>query len=288
MISMTGHGRGEARTKAWTAVAECFSVNRKTAEVVFHAERGAAWLEPIVRERVMAVIARGRVQINLTLARGDGTSGQILDSVRAAAYLSEARALQKALGVPGEITIADVLAAPGVVGSREPSWDGAKETVLSAIDAALKGLMATRQREGDALQRVLTKCVQRLSGIAKKIAPFARKASANQREAILRRIAQSGITIPADDPRLLTEVALLAERGDVTEELDRAASHLDQFREKLSSDGPVGRTLEFLAQELGREFNTLGSKSSDTSISRLVIEAKAELDRLREQLANIE
>ena len=267
---------------------ECFSVNRKTAEVVFHAERGAAWLEPIVREHVLPVIARGRVQVNLSLSRGNGGSGHIIDAARAAAYLREARALQKSLGISGEITISDVLSAPGVIGSSEPSGEGAKEAVLAALDAALKGLMSTRQREGDALRRVLAKCVKRLADIAKKITPFARKASANQREAILRRIAQSGLSIAADNPRLLTEVALLAERGDVTEELDRAASHIDQFREKLSADGPVGRTLEFLAQELGREFNTLGSKSSDTSISRLVIEAKAELDRLREQLANIE
>ena len=263
-------------------------MNRKAAEVVFHCERGAVWLDPSVRERVLAVIARGRVQVNLTLARGESPSGHILDGVRAAAYLREARALQKSLGVPGEITIADVLAAPGVVGSTEPTGESAKEAVLAALDAALKGLVETRQREGVALRKVLAKCVQRLSAIAKKIAPFARKASGNQRESLLRRIAQSGIALSMDDPRLLTEVALFAERGDITEELDRAACHLDQFREKLSADGPVGRTLEFLVQELGREFNTLGSKSSDTSISRLVIEAKAELDRLREQLANIE
>jgi len=285
---MTGHGRGEARTKAWTAVVECFSVNRKTAEVVFHSERGAAWLDPVVRAHVMSVIARGRVQVNLTLARTDGSSGHLLDGVRAAAYLREARALQKTLGVPGEIGIADVLSAPGVAGSAEPSGDGAKEAVLAALDAALRGLVATRRREGESLRRILAKGAQRLAGIVKKITPFARRASASQRKSLLRRIARSGLARSPDDPRLLTEVALLAERGDITEELDRAASHLDQFQKKLSADGPVGRTLEFLAQELGREFNTLGSKASDLAISRLVIEAKTGLDRLREQLANIE
>jgi uncharacterized protein (TIGR00255 family) len=94
--------------------------------------------------------------------------------------------------------------------------------------------------------------------------------------------------VSADDPRIATEVAIFAERCDTTEELERAASHIAQFREKLAADGPVGRTLEFLAQELGREFNTVGSKSQDAAISRLVIEAKSELDRIREQLANIE
>jgi uncharacterized protein (TIGR00255 family) len=96
------------------------------------------------------------------------------------------------------------------------------------------------------------------------------------------------VPIAADDPRLLTEVVLQAERGDITEELDRAASHIDQFREKLTGKGPVGRTLEFLTQELGREFNTIGAKSSDVQLARHIIEAKAELERIREQLANIE
>lgn len=288
MTSMTGHGRGESRTASWAAVVECFSVNRKTAEVVFHAERGAAWLDPIVRERVLSGISRGRVQVNLTLVRGDGGSSHLLDATRAAAFVREARALQMDLGVPGEITIADVLSAPGVARSSEPSGEGAREVVLAALDEALAGLVATRRREGVALQRILATSARRLAAIAKKIAPYARRVTANQRQTLLRRISQSGIEISADDPRLLTEVALFAERGDITEELDRAASHLAQFHEKLSADGPVGRTLEFLTQELGREFNTLGSKSSDTAISRLVIEAKGELDRIREQLANIE
>lgn len=288
MTSMTGHGRGEARGKGWTAVVECFSVNRKSAEVILHGERSAAWLEPAVRERVLACIVRGRVQVNLLLAHAEGGAAGIIDTRRAAAFAAEARQLAKSLKIPGEITIADVLAAPGVIRSVEPSGEGVKETVLAALDRALAGLVATRQREGTALRRVLEKSLARLSATARKISPLARRAALQQREGLLRRIARSGVAIPADDPRLLTEVALLAERGDITEELHRAESHIEQFREKLAAGGPVGRTLEFLTQELGREFHTLGSKSSDTALARIVIEAKTELDRLREQLANIE
>ena len=285
---MTGHGRGEARTKTWTAVVECFSVNRKTAEIVFHSERGASWLEPVVRERALSRVARGRVQVNLTLTHANGASGGILDSARAAVFLAEARALQKKLHVAGEITISDVLHAPGVVRSAEPSGEGVKETVVAALDHALDGLVATRSREGKALRLVLERAIKQLGAIAKRISPLAKRVTLQQRESLLRRVARAGIGIAGDDPRLLTEVVLLAERGDITEELDRAASHIDQFREKLASDGPVGRTLEFLAQELGREFNTIGSKSSDAELARLIISAKAELDRIREQLANIE
>jgi len=288
MISMTGHGRGEARAKAWSAVVECFSVNRKSAEVVFHAERSAAWLEPAVRERVLGSVARGRVQVNLLLTHAAGAQAGILDKKRAEVFVREARGLAKALKIPGEITISDVLAAPGVMRSAEPSGEGVKEVVLLALDHALAGLVATRSREGQALRKVLEKSLAKLAGLARKISPLARRAPIQNRESLLRRVKRSGVAIPSDDPRLLTEVALLAERGDITEELHRAESHLGQFREKLASGGPVGRTLEFLAQELGREFNTIGSKSSDTALARLVIEAKAELDRLREQLANLE
>ncbi len=288
MTSMTGHGRGESRTKGWTAVVECFSVNRKTAEVVFHSDRGASWLDPAVRERTLACVARGRVQVNLTLSHPEGASGGILDSARAAVFAAEARALQKKLSLHGELTLSDVLRAPGVVRSAEPSGEGVKEVVLAALDQALAGLVSTRRREGRALQMVLDKAIKRLGGIARKISPLASRVTVQQRESLLRRVARSGVGIPADDPRLLTEVVLLAERGDITEELHRAAIHIGQFREKLASEGPVGRTLEFLAQELGREFNTMGSKSSDAELARWIVEAKAELDRIREQLANIE
>jgi len=288
MISMTGHGRGEARSGEWTAVVECFSVNRKNAEVVCHSDRGAAWLEPVVREGVLARISRGRVQVNLSLEPAPGSAARLLDVGRARAFVNEARTLQKALSLPGELTITDVLSAPGVARHQEPTGEGAREAALQALEMALDGLVKTRQREGQSLQRVLIKSHRRLAAIAKKIAPIARRLASDQRAAIVRRIRQAGIDISPTDPRLLTEVALLAERGDITEELDRAASHLDQFSEKLRAEGPVGRTLEFLTQELGREFNTVGSKSANADITRLVIEAKAELDRIREQLANIE
>jgi uncharacterized protein (TIGR00255 family) len=285
---MTGHGRGESHSGGWAAVVECYSVNRKNAEVVCHGERSAAWLEPALRERVLEKITRGRVQVNVALEHSGGTGSGILDAARAKEFVDEARALQSALGLSGEVTIRDLLAAPGVVRQVEPEGDGAREAALSALSQALEGLVETRRKEGAALARVLTKSVGSLRDILKRIHPRAAGVAVTHRDTLLRRIALSGVTIPADDPRLLTEIALFADRSDITEELDRAASHLDQFQEILASGGPSGRTMEFLAQELGREFNTIGSKSSDTAIARLVIEAKSELDRIREQVANIE
>lgn len=166
---MTGHGRGEAKTKTWTATVECYSVNRKSAEVVFHSERGAAWLEPFVRESVLARIARGRVQVNLLLNHTSGKSN-FFDEQRAAAFVSEARRLQKKLGVGGEITISDVLAAAGLETSTKPEGEAPREVVLAALEKALTGLVATRNREGATLQKVLGKSVNHLAAITKKSA----------------------------------------------------------------------------------------------------------------------
>ncbi|MEI8294663.1 MAG: YicC/YloC family endoribonuclease [bacterium] len=285
---MTGHGRGEARTQSWTSVVECHSVNRKTAEVVVHADRSAALLEPSIRERVLERISRGRVQVNLSLAFIGDAAQSFFDEKRAAEFVEQARRLQKKLGLDGGVSLADVLAAPGVVRASEVQIDSASATVMAALDEALEGLVATRAREGMALKKALSKSANHLGSIIKKTAPLAGKVTAAYRGTLRKRLEQAGIGHLIDDPRLATEVAIFAERCDITEELERAASHIEQFHEKLDAKGPVGRTLEFLTQELGREFNTLGSKSAHTTISRLVIEAKSELDRIREQLANIE
>jgi uncharacterized protein (TIGR00255 family) len=352
---MTGHGRGEARTKVWSAVVECHSVNRKTAEVVFHADRDATWLEPSVREKVLERISRGRVQVNLHLERADAGTKNFFDEKRAAVFVEQARKLQKKLGLEGGVTLADVLSAPGVMRAAEPGGDDARDPVMKALEEAIRGLESTRNREGAALKKALLRSAEKLESLAKKIAPHAGRVAELHREALHKRIERAGISLQPDDARLASEVAFFAERCDITEELERAASHIAQFRDKLDSKGPVGRTLEFLAQELGREFNTIGSKSSTTAIARLasevaffaercditeeleraashiaqfrdkldskapvgrtleflaqelgrefntigskssttaiarlVIEAKAELDRIREQLANIE
>jgi uncharacterized protein (TIGR00255 family) len=228
------------------------------------------------------------VQVNLILSHTSGKSGVFFDEQRAATFVSEARRLQKKLGVGGEITISDVLAAAGLETSAKPEGEAPRDVVLAALDKALNGLVATRNREGATLQKVLGKSVNQLAAIAKKISPLANRVTAQYRQTLWKRIERADLGLLAEDPRLIAEVALFAERCDITEELERAASHIAQFHEKLASTAPMGRTLEFLAQELGREFNTIGSKSADTLIARLVIDAKTELDRIREQLANIE
>ena len=148
---MTGHGRGEARTKVWSAVVECHSVNRKTAEVVFHADRDATWLEPSVREKVLERISRGRVQVNLHLERADAGTKNFFDEKRAAVFVEQARKLQKKLGLEGGVTLADVLSAPGVMRAAEPGGDdarGYRDPQINGVSAPFLMLNRNKHRLG--------------------------------------------------------------------------------------------------------------------------------------------
>ncbi len=288
MKSMTGHGRGDAVVKGVRAVVECFSVNRKQSEVTVAAPRDLAWMEPRLREEVLKRVARGKVQVSLVVERAPAAAAVLIDPRRAADFLREARALQKKLGLTGEVRLETVLSAPGVLRAREETGPDTWPLVKRALDGALEAMLAMRAREGAHLKKELLGAVARMEKLVKRIRVLAPRVPKRQRESMLRRLESARLPLDILDPRLATEIAIFAERCDITEELERLESHFAQSRQNLAADGPVGRTLEFLAQEMGREWNTAGSKANDAEISRLVVDAKAELDRLREQLANIE
>jgi uncharacterized protein (TIGR00255 family) len=288
MKSMTGHGRGDAAAKGVRAVVECFSVNRKQGEVSIAVPRELSWLEPHVREDVLKRVARGKVQVSVSVERAPGETASLIDERRAAEFLRQARALQKKLGLAGEIGLQTVLAAPGVLKTDGDDDRDILPAVKKSLAAALDDLLVMRAREGAHLKKELTRCATRMAALVKKVRALAPNVPKRQRENLLRRLEAAQLPVDVLDARLATEIAVFAERCDITEELTRLDSHLVQLRENLDSEGPVGRTLEFLTQEMGREWNTTGAKANDAEISRLVVEAKSELDKLREQLANIE
>lgn len=288
MKSMTGHGRGESRSPSWAVVVECHSVNRKSLEVVVHGERPPRMPEPQMREAVHRRLSRGRVQINVGVQKISAQPGPCINREAAEAFAREARALKEFLNLAGELTLAEVLAAPGVCRAAEDGGDEITDLILNALEAALDGLEVSRTAEGLALKEILKTQAGGLHSILEQIATLAPETVSSHRKNLLHRIAQAGIPLETDNPRLLTEIALFAERSDVAEEIDRARIHASQLQLKLEDTRPVGRTLEFLAQELGREFNTIASKSQSAAMAALVIEAKTGLDRIREQTANIE
>jgi len=285
---MTGHGRGTAVAGNLRVVAECFSVNRRQCEVALVTSRDLAWLEPGVREEVFKRISRGKVQVSLTVEHPPQSASVLVDRRRAAEFLREVRALQKELGLAGDISLETVLSAPGVLRMEDAQQRELWPPVRQALGQALEGLLAMRVREGAHLKKELLRAVARMTTRLRRVRVLAPRVPKRQRAALFNRLQAARLPVDLLDPRITTEIAVFAERCDITEELARLESHLGQFGDHLESNEPVGRTLEFLAQEMGREWHTAGAKANDAEISLLVVEAKAELDKAREQLANVE
>ena len=286
---MTGHGRGTATAHGLRVVVECFSVNRRQGEVALAASRELAWIEPRVREEVLKRISRGKVQVSVsTEASSRSAPPALIDRRRASEFLREAKSLQRELKLSGVISLETVLAAPGVLHAEDVTGREVWPLASRALKAALDGLLAMRVREGAYLQKELLRGTARMTALVRRVKVLAPRVPRRQREILIRRLQSARLPADVLDPRIATEIAIFAERCDITEELARLESHLSQFREHVESDRPIGRTLEFLSQEMGREWNTAGAKANDAKISLLVVEAKAELDRVREQLANVE
>jgi uncharacterized protein (TIGR00255 family) len=200
------------------------------------------------------------------------------------------RALQKELDAPGEITIATILQAPGVMRFPEETLipEDSWPAVERALRAALADLIKMREREGKHLAKDL---IHRLKAIRKKLKEVRTlhpDVVKRYRAALLDRLQKAGLPLANEDERVLKEITFFADRADISEELTRLESHLAQFAHHLRSKEPVGRTLEFITQEIFRELNTLGAKANDAAISQRVIGCKADLEKIREQVQNLE
>lgn len=291
MRSMTGYGRGEVDLGGKKYSVELNSVNRKQSDIVINLPRDLAPLEPRVRQAINEKVSRGRT--NATVACGQGSNGArklALDTALARSYHEAMRALQKELSAPGEITISTILQAPGVMRISEESVDPeeAWPSIEMALNSALSELIRMREREGKHLGKDLIHRLKFIRQEIKAVRTLSPGVTTKYRGALLDRIAKAEIEMKGDDERLLREVALFADRSDISEELTRLESHLKQFAHHLRAHEPVGRTLEFITQEIFRELNTLGVKSNDAAISQHVVACKAELERIREQIQNLE
>lgn len=288
---MTGYGRGEAADGATKFSVELNSVNRKQSEIVANLPRDLAELEPRIRETINEKISRGRLNVLVTVQQSaNGNRSLALDTELARSYHDAMRALQKELEAPGEITIGTILQAPGVMRVPEQTLDPRKAwpVVEEALAAALGELIKMREREGKHLAKDLIHRLKTLRAEIKQVRALHPGVAKRYRAALLDRLEKAGLDIALDDERILKEISLFADRSDVSEELTRLESHLAQFAHHLRRNEPVGRALEFIAQEIGRELNTLGAKANDAEISKHVVACKAELEKIREQIQNLE
>jgi uncharacterized protein (TIGR00255 family) len=293
MKSMTGYGRGECAQDGFKITVELSSVNRKQAEVSVTLPRELDMLEAQIRDAINRVVARGRVNVRVSLhAAADKLSvRKHINAALAKDYAAEFARLAKQLKISGEVTLDQVLRAPGVfqtdeqLAESEDLWPA----VEKALNSGLSALLKMREREGAHLAKDLSARIGVMSGAVGKVQKQAPQTAENYRQNLLTRIKAAGIeNLAPDDDRLLKEVVLFADRSDITEELTRLQSHFQQFADCAKSKEPVGRTLDFLAQEMNREINTIGSKANDAIISREVVTLKAELERFREQAQNVE
>ncbi|PYJ11505.1 MAG: YicC family protein [Verrucomicrobia bacterium] len=291
MRSMTGYGRGEVDHGGVKLSVELNSVNRKQSDIVVNLPRDLAELEPRIRQTLNEKISRGRMNVLITLQESPNGARQLaLDTALARSYHEAMLTLQKELSAPGEITIGTILQAPGVMRSPEHSIDAAKAwpALQQALGEALGDLIKMREREGKHLAKDLIHRLKVLRKEIKSVRAGYPEVVKKYRGALLERIEKAGLNLPIDDERLLKEVAFFADRSDISEEMTRLESHLAQFAHHLRKNEPVGRTLEFITQEIFRELNTLGAKSNDAAISQHVVACKSELEKIREQIQNLE
>ncbi len=288
MNSMTGYGRGDAIAAGMRCVVECASVNRKGIEVACQLPRELAALETAIREVVSKRVARGRVNVGVTFTTTEAAAATEIDHAFARALLRDIHKLQRDLALGGEVDVNTLLAAPGVIRTAQKAAGDYEPLLTRALGAALSAMIAMRAREGRQLRRDLEKRLATLRKNRARMARLAPEIVTRYRQELRARLARADLDLPLDDIRLTTEIALFAERCDVSEELTRLDSHFAQFAEKFDLAEPTGRAMEFLTQEIYRELNTLGSKAGDSALTRLVVDSKVELDKIREQVLNVE
>jgi uncharacterized protein (TIGR00255 family) len=288
--SMTGFGAGRGSAGAEELDVEVRSVNHKYCEVKVRLPRELAALEVDAAKAVRERLARGGVDVSVRRAGAAGTVAPRVDAPLAEAYARAFAEVKARLGLAGAVTLADVVGAEGVVRLEERALDvdGAREALRAALGTALDALVAMRAREGEALGRDLASRLDAVEALVARAATLVPQAVEHHRDRLAERVQELTRGIALDPARLAQEVALFADRTDVTEEVTRLRSHLGQARALLAGAEPAGRKLDFLVQEMHREVNTIGSKSQSAEIAAIVVSAKAEIERLREQVQNVE
>jgi uncharacterized protein (TIGR00255 family) len=288
---MTGFGTATAQTPGGRLAVEARSVNHRFSEILVRLPRDLTALEDRIRSLVQTAVHRGRIEV--VVSRDDGARrprAVRADADLAAAYARALRDVAAAVGVSGELTLTQVAGLPDVLRIEDDRVDVESlwGVLQPAVTGATEALVVMRQGEGRRLAEDLVARLATMEAHQAAIAGRSRQVVHGYGERLRARLAEVLGQVPIDEARLAGELALFAERTDITEELTRLASHLTQFRQTLQEDAPVGRKLEFILQEMGRETNTIGSKANDLEITRAVIAMKGELESLREQIQNVE
>ncbi|MHB9095709.1 MAG: YicC/YloC family endoribonuclease [Eubacteriales bacterium] len=289
--SMTGYGRGESEQEGKFFTVEIRSVNHRFCEVVIRLPKYYAALEDRIRKLIQDRVSRGRLDVFFTVEdHGKGNKSIRVDKDLAMAYYSALEELRETIGAEGKLGIIDIARLPDVIALEETQDDLEQlwPAMSQAVEQALDKLLEMRGTEGLRLKEDMLKRVDLLEEYTVGISERAPSVVVEYKEKLEARLKELAADIEIDESRLAVELAIFADRSSITEELVRLRSHFQEIRSTMNSNEAVGRKLDFLVQELNREFNTIGSKSNNLNISSTVIKAKSEVEKIREQVQNIE
>lgn len=290
LLSMTGFGEGRSASDTISVSAEVRSINNRHLKISYRSSDGYHGLEPKVEALVRDQVRRGTVQLNVRVTRARGASDYRIDHEVLLSYQEQ---LTQLGGVHAQPTLDKLLTLPGVITTPDASAADPEAdwpTIEAAIAQALEALNTMRRQEGEALAADLraqsAAVAERVAGVESRAPLVADDYRERLQERVSKSVEKLGVTIERSD--LVREIALFVDRSDISEETVRLRSHLEQFEATIAAADQVGRKLEFIAQEMGREVNTIGSKANDPEISGHVVEMKAALERVREQVQNVE
>lgn len=288
--SMTGYGRGSVAGESFTVTIEMRSVNNRNLDIHWRGPQELASLEIPLKKQVQAAISRGRVDVTLAMTQTEEVN-YVLNRPLIRGYLSAMRSMSEEFGLTGDVDLATISRLPGALqptSSGNGLNDALTQGIEQALTEALTNLIAMRAVEGHELQKELVSRLERMAGQLALIEGSSGPLVDRYREKVRARIEELLGESNIDEGRLAQEIAYLAERSDITEEITRLRSHLSQLTELIQGGGEIGKKLDFILQETNREANTILSKSSELTICDAAIEIKSDVEKLREQALNVE
>ena len=290
MQSMTGCGTGRAQRNGWEVTAEIKSVNHRFLDLGLRLPRNIAFLEPVVREETGKTLKRGHVDVFLTVRSTESSAVQIsVDEELARQYCETGKVLEGTIGAEYDMSVSKLLAMEGVVTLTEKEMDQSLISAMcaEALRTALEQMTVMRGKEGAHLKEDLRIHLDAVAELRLKVLERAPKVVTEYREKLGERL-KALLTEGVDPQRLAQETAIMADRCAIDEELARMESHIVQMRSFLEAEGETGKKMDFLIQEMNREVNTIGSKAQDAEIAKYVVDLKSEIEKLREQVQNVE
>jgi len=291
VMSMTGFGRAELSVGNRDIIVEIKSVNHRYFEFTCRTSRGCSFLEDKLKKYVNQKVSRGKVDMYVSVTENDDTSVEVaLNKPLASGYISAMRALVEEYGVKDDISVSVFSRFNDVFQITRPpaDEDAVFADVKVAVDAALERFLSMRQAEGEKLKEDILSRADTIIGIVKEIEERSPQTVQEYRERLYAKLKDVLQSSDIDDQRILTEAAVFADKVAVDEETVRLRSHFDQMKKFLASGEPVGRKLDFIVQEMNREANTIGSKVNDSVLAHKVVDIKGEIEKIREQVQNIE